>query len=40
LPDLSAIQTAWMLAAMQRKPKEHSFLAAYQPTRPMTAIGG
>jgi len=31
---------ATLFAAMQRKPKEHSFLEAYQPARPMTAIGG
>lgn len=31
---------ATLLAAIQRKPREHSFLEAYQPTRPMTAIGG
>jgi GTP 3',8-cyclase len=27
-------------AALQRKPLEHSFRGAYQPCRPMTAIGG
>lgn len=31
---------AVLLAAIGRKPREHSFLDAYQPTRPMTAIGG
>lgn len=29
-----------LLAALQRKPLEHSFRGAYQPCRPMTAIGG
>jgi cyclic pyranopterin phosphate synthase len=29
-----------ILAAMQRKPEEHSFRGSYQPCRPMTAIGG
>jgi GTP 3',8-cyclase len=27
-------------AALRRKPREHAFLEAYQPVRPMTAIGG
>jgi cyclic pyranopterin phosphate synthase len=31
---------AMLLAAMQRKPREHSFGGPYQPGRPMTAIGG
>lgn len=29
-----------LLAALQRKPLEHQFRGAYQPCRPMTAIGG
>ncbi len=29
-----------LLTAVQRKPREHSFLGAYQPCRPMTALGG
>lgn len=29
-----------LLAAMHRKPKEHSFRGAFTPCRPMTAIGG
>ncbi len=38
-PDDAAIQDL-LCAALQRKPLEHSFRDAYQPCRPMTAIGG
>jgi len=37
--DDSAVR-ALLLSALQRKPLEHSFRGAYQPCRPMTAIGG
>jgi cyclic pyranopterin phosphate synthase len=29
-----------LMTALRRKPLEHSFRGAYQPCRPMTAIGG
>jgi len=38
-PDDAVIQDL-LRAALQRKPLEHSFRNAYQPCRPMTAIGG
>ena len=38
-PNDDAIQDL-LRAALQRKPLEHSFRNAYQPCRPMTAIGG
>jgi cyclic pyranopterin phosphate synthase len=38
-PDDAAVREL-LVAALQRKPLEHSFRGAYQPCRPMTAIGG
>jgi cyclic pyranopterin phosphate synthase len=38
-PD-DAVVRSLLQAALQRKPLEHAFRAAYQPCRPMTAIGG
>lgn len=37
--DDAAVRELFLLA-LQRKPLEHSFRSAYQPRRPMTAIGG
>ena len=38
-PDDAAVREL-LLTALQRKPLEHQFRGAYQPCRPMTAIGG
>jgi cyclic pyranopterin phosphate synthase len=38
-PDDAAVRSV-LQVALQRKPFEHSFRGAYQPYRPMTAIGG
>ena len=38
-PDDAAVRSL-LQTALQRKPLEHSFRGAYQPCRPMTAIGG
>ncbi|MFO1514460.1 MAG: GTP 3',8-cyclase MoaA [Verrucomicrobiota bacterium] len=38
-PDDATVRSL-LVTAMQRKPLEHSFRGAYQPCRPMTAIGG
>lgn len=39
VPDDAAVR-AFLEMAVRRKPLEHSFRGAYQPCRPMTAIGG